>query len=119
MYISKRSQIEKILVFRKVVERITYSKNSLEVVISLQDKTSSLLAGGGVGFLGGRAARIRLRQQNPARPTGDTRFDVQSGGLNNTNPNFIYQTLKLVTHHNLSKPFHLRKRKPKLNGPLE
>ena len=88
--ISKKSQVEKILIFRKVVEKITYSKNSLEVVISLKDKTSSLLAGGSVGLSGRRAARIPstiesanfhpLRMQNPVPSPESTRFDIQSGG---------------------------------------
>ncbi len=78
--ISKKSQVEKILIFRKVVEKITYSKNSLEVLISLRDKTSSLLAGGGIGLSGRRAAGIRLARQNPTPPFESAGFDIRTGG---------------------------------------
>ena len=94
-----------------MVEKITYSKDSLEVLVSLKDKTSSLLAGGSVGLGVGRAVGISRKNQNPASPHGDTRFDIQSSGEACTTSNLTIQTIKLVTPHNLTQKYHIHKRK--------
>ena len=90
--------------------KITYSKDSLEVLISLKDKTSSLLAGEGGVLSVGRAMGISRKNRNPASPHGDTRFDVQSGGEARSNSNSTIQTIKLVTPHNLTQKYHIHKR---------
>ena len=74
------SQIEKSLAFKKIIQRIQCSKNSLEVVISIEDTTNDeILNLSGLGS-GGAAARIRGGHPNSCAPVCTSQFVQPNGG---------------------------------------
>ena len=61
--------MEKCLAFKKTIQKIKFSKNSLEVIIFIEDTTSDeILNLSGLGS-GRTAARIRGEHRTPAPPT--------------------------------------------------
>jgi len=70
--IEKATQVEKCLLFERTISRINFSKESLEVIVSLKDTTSPLLNGQN-GLMGGKVAvKKREGAVNPDAPACST-----------------------------------------------
>ena len=63
-----KSQIEKCLIIRRTIEKITYKKDVLEVIISIKDKEAFSVSNGLDSRCGKMAARIRGGVPNPTAP---------------------------------------------------
>ena len=78
--IQRGSQIEKCLLFQRTIERINFKKNSLEVVVLLEDRKNGELTQGLANRLGRSARGAREGAVNPdahaCRPT----FESKTGG---------------------------------------
>ena len=75
--VENASQIEKCLAFKKIIQRIQFSKDSMEVVISIEDTANDEvlnLSGLGSGKL---AARIRGVRPNSCAPVCTSKFEQQ------------------------------------------
>ena len=79
-----KTQIEKCLILRKRIERLTYRKDSLEVLISLRDTSTVSIESGLQAVSGKMAARIREGHTNLPNPawgpssTGDNGAEGQN-----------------------------------------
>ena len=75
--VENASQIEKSLAFKKIKQKIQISKNSLEVIIAIEDTTNDeILKLSGLGS-GKAAARIRGEHPNPCAPVCTSKFEKQ------------------------------------------
>ena len=75
--VENASQIEKSLAFKKIIQKIQVSKNSLEVIIAIEDTTNDeILKLSGLGS-GKAAARIRGEHPNPCAPVCTSKFENQ------------------------------------------
>ena len=74
------TQMEKCLAFERTIQKIKFSKDSLEVVISIEDTTNDeILNLSGLGP-GKRSARIRGAHPNSCAPHCTHKFELQTGG---------------------------------------
>ena len=65
---------------RRTIEKIIFRKESLEVVVSIIDKTSLSLDEGLAGRLGKRAHGVRGGADDPDAPACNTEFGTESFG---------------------------------------
>ncbi len=78
--VGRKPQVEKCLILRKTIQKIKYSKESLEVIISLGDAGSSPLGSAAVRQSGKRAARTRGAEANPTPRACIASSSFQYGG---------------------------------------
>ncbi|MGH7890130.1 MAG: recombinase family protein [Thermodesulfobacteriota bacterium] len=103
--LSSKTQVEKILLIRKAIQKIRFSKTLVEVVVALRDRAHLQMPMPIHSPRGNQAAGIHAENENPAPPSGNARFDVQDGGLVSALSNFQPETIKfdLVMMNNLSE----------------
>ena len=73
------SKVEKCLIFQKTIEGIKFSKDSLEVTISIRDADFSVAVDFFKGQSGNVAGRLREDTVNPDAPACNTRFENNIG----------------------------------------
>ena len=94
--IQNATQVEKCLIFERTISRINFSKESLEVFISLKDTTSSLI-GNSSGILSGKSvSRAREGAVNPDAPAC-----IPSSILLNGSPFEELSNLSIILPHHL------------------
>ena len=76
----KGSQLEKQLVTKRTIERISFSKEFLEVIVSLEDKKEIELTQGLANRLAGRLSKTREGAVNPDAPACSTQFETNKTG---------------------------------------
>ena len=105
------SQLEKVLITKSTIEKIKLSKDSLEVVISLIDRTTPKPTEGLGNRLGKTLARTREGAVNPAAPACSSTFDtLKLGELTSTaNSTAILFKMSFILAHDLLRRTHLKK----------
>jgi len=88
----KGSQLEKALVTKRTIEKIILSKESMEVIVTLEDRRDLKLAEGLANRLGRSAHHAREGAVNPDAPACSTSSILRSGGVlphHRTSPFFL------------------------------
>ncbi len=76
----KGSQLEKQLVTKRTIEKIILSRESMEVIVTLEDRRDLKLAEGLANRLGGSVYGTREGAVNPDAPACNTLFESKTGG---------------------------------------
>ncbi len=97
---------------RRTIQKIIFRRDSLEVIVSLQDRTKLNIDQGLANRLGGAAHNAREGAVNPDAPACSTSSNKKLADLTSsiqTEPDSL-QTFSTVLPHALLRATHLKKR---------